>query len=128
MSDRKTSSPEGIEYKIQFGEIHGARYIGVQPPLPPNELMHFRSAVEDVLENDYCFVTRGFTRRPEKGSPYTEFGVIGSPDVEMLKDAASDAMETVKHSSDSYRISGKMRGIGWGKYLFGGKDVIRPAR
>lgn len=118
---------QGIEYRIQFGTTDGFQYIGVQPPLPYVDLKHFRSAVEDILKDDYCFVTSGFTRRPEKGEPYTEIGVMGSPDIEQLTLAAKGAMDTVTYSNDRYEVSQKVRGIGWGKYLFGGKDATRLA-
>lgn len=122
MKQVRRKSSEAVRYEVQLGATDGFRYIGVQPPLPTGDLTHFRTAVEDGLKNSYSFVTSGFMRNPAKGQPYTEVGVMGSPDVETLTIVARVAMDAVTGRDDSFQVSEELQGIGYGLHLFGGED------
>lgn len=114
-------TPESIEYRVQIGKTDGFRYVGVQPPFEAQaDCENFATILDDEL-GDYSHVLSGYIEKPDHGDAYTQFTVMGSPDDEHLLAGVGNAMDACLYSGQSAQVDEKIRGIGYGYYLFGGR-------
>lgn len=113
---------ENIVYRVQLGATDDFRYVGVQPPLSPDDTRVFVDRLEEAFSESYgAAVISGRTTTPGQGEPYTEVIILGSPDAETIANMSRLAIEPVLRPGDKVVTDKRLQGIGKGFFLFDGR-------
>lgn len=107
------------DIRIELGRTDGFRYIGVQPPLTPEQFEAIQAAEVDVNLGFYA-------RKPFRGQPYTEAGIMtdlgqGNEHAVAMAHRTAEALRGLGHT---VAVAEEFQGIGYGYHLFGGQDRI----